>query len=147
MVAVNFGHLPDFNERDPDLYRKLNDLVRALRFPSSPRNPINAIVEKSAAYGVEGNVRGVIADGTGGAFAVSLPFAADRYGDQDFGQDTWIFVKRINGGGNAITVSAQAGDTIDGAASKSLNSQYAAIAVVPDGSTRWHIVGLVGTVA
>lgn len=137
---------PDFLDHDPNLGKKLRDLVRELQSLGLSRNQINVLVEVTAAYNVASNARTVVADATGGAFAVTLPFAADRYLDINDGQDNWLVVKRVNAGGNAITVTAQAGDDIDGAATKTLGSQHAAIAIVPDGDVSWRIFGLVGTV-
>lgn len=77
--------------------------------------------------------RTVLADATGGAFTVTLPAAADLVGVE-------LVVKRINGGGNAVTLQgATAGETIDGAVSIALNSQYEIRRVQSDGLV-WHVV-------
>jgi hypothetical protein len=41
-------------------------------------------------------------------------------------------VKRINGGGNAVTVDGSGSETIDGAANVSLSSQWDRITVISD---------------
>jgi len=86
----------------------------------------------TAAYTVEPFDRVILADATGGAFTVTLPNAYGRMGQQP------ISVKRMNAGGNAVTVGS-AGGTIDGATTASLAAQYATKAFVSDG-TNWMII-------
>lgn len=77
--------------------------------------------------------RTVLGDATGGAFTVTLPAAADVVGVE-------LVVKRVNGGGNAVTVQGVTGsETIDGATSVALNAQYDFLRVQSDGLV-WHKV-------
>lgn len=57
-----------------------------------------------------------------------------------------ITVKRTIGGVNTIRVTPNASETIDGASSKSLTTQYAFITVISDG-TNWHIIASGGTIS
>lgn len=78
----------------------------------------------------------VMADATGGAITVTLPEASDVLGLR-------VTVKRMNGGGNAVTVSRSGTDTIDGANTAALGSQYARVTVQAwkDGSSYgWAVV-------
>lgn len=72
----------------------------------------------------------VLADATASPFTVTLPdpVAAD-------GQ-TFI-IKRINGGGNAVTVASAA--NIDGAATYGLHLQYASVTVCAANATWWVV--------
>lgn len=80
----------------------------------------------TTAYQVTGFDRVITADATGGAFTVTLPSAVGRHGQQA------ITVKRVNGGGNAVTI-ASGGGTIDGATTQSLASQWAMMSFASDG--------------
>lgn len=86
----------------------------------------------TAAYSVSGFDKVVLADATGGAFTVTLPNAAFRKNQQP------IIVKRLNAGGNAVTIGS-AGGTIDGAATVSLAAQYSTKSFMSDGSN-WHMI-------
>ena len=86
----------------------------------------------TAAYSANPVDRVVLADATGGAFTVTLPNASGKRGQQP------ITVKRMNAGGNAVTV-ASAGGTIDGASTTSIASQYTALSFISNG-TDWLIV-------
>ncbi len=86
----------------------------------------------TAAYTVSGHDRIILADATGGAFTVTLPDATLRKNQQP------ISVKRMNAGGNAVTVGAVAG-TIDGAATQAIAAQYTVLTFISDGAV-WHIV-------
>lgn len=67
----------------------------------------------------------IVCDATGGAFTVTLP-PADQV------QFLKVSIKRINGGGNAVTI----GGTVDASVNPTLASQWSAITVQSDG-TRW----------
>jgi len=74
----------------------------------------------------------VLADATGGAFTVTLPFVADA-------QRKVYWVKRLNGGGNAVTVSGRTGENIDGALTVVLGAQYDRLAVLHNGTQWWRV--------
>lgn len=80
-----------------------------------------------------------IADAAGGSFTVSLRTAVGITGRR-------YSIKRINAGANTVTVDGNASETIDGALTKVLGSQYAALEVVSDGAN-WVIVSQMGTVS
>lgn len=94
-------------------------------------------VKKTAAYTMSEDDHGVLADATGGAFAVTLLKAGDA-------NPRLYFFKRLNGGGNAVTITAHAGETIDGAATKALAAQYETAVLLPDPQGgKWHIVSVI----
>ena len=82
-------------------------------------------------YAVQGKDKVVLADGTGGAFTVTLPDARLRKNAQP------ITIKRTSAAGN-ITI-ASAGGTIDGAATVTLAAQYALRTVISNG-TNWIVI-------
>lgn len=93
--------------------------------------PMNT-VSVTATYTIDGRDKVVLCDATGGAFTVTLPDATLRKNQQP------ITVKRLNGGGNAVTVGSASG-TIDGAATVSLAAQYATKVFISDGSV-YHVI-------
>jgi len=77
-------------------------------------------------------------NGASGAFSITLPTAVGITGRQ-------YTVKRINAGVNNVTVACNGAPTVDGAATKTLGSQWGFLVVVSDGEN-WVIVSQVGTV-
>lgn len=68
----------------------------------------------------------------GGAFTVTLPAVSGNTGL------TYV-IKKTDSTLNAVTIDGNGAETIEGAASTTLNTQYEAVTIVCDGST-WHIV-------
>lgn len=92
----------------------------------------SAVVSKSADYSIDESDDVVLCDATGGAFDVTLPDAADFNGRR-------FTIKRLNSGSNSVTVAAASGQTIDGASTSVLGTQYLAITVISDGSN-WFVI-------
>lgn len=91
---------------------------------------------KTTAYPIVDTDDTIWADATAGAFDVTLPAASATRAGQTH------TVKRMNGGGNAVTVKS-AGGTIDGVAAATgiaLSAQFQARTYRCDG-TNWNIVG------
>ncbi len=95
-----------------------------------------AVVSKVAAYTATDRDCLVLADASGGTFQITLPTAVGRKGKR-------FRIKNV-GAANAVTVAASSGD-IDGAASKSLDTQFACIEVESD-DTDYFIIAQMGTV-
>jgi hypothetical protein len=108
-----------------------NDPANTLTIESSG-SLVRNIVSVSATYAALTSDSVIIADATGGAFTVTLPSAASTTGQV-------YDIKRINSGGNKVTVAASGGAMIDGAASVQLTIQYENISMISDG-TDWHIL-------
>lgn len=126
---------------DPQLHTSLEDL--AAQVGRWGENGLNALdntsmwlpmntVSVTAAYTMTGRDKIVLADATAAPFTVTLPDATLRKNQQP------VIVKRMNAGGNAVTVGSASG-TIDGAATTSLAAQYATKSFVSNGSA-WHII-------
>ncbi len=73
----------------------------------------------------------VLCDASGGAFTLTLPAASDWSGK-------FIKVKKSEGSANGVTVDGNASETIDGVASIVLESPYAAVMLVSNGSN-WFV--------
>ncbi len=113
----------------------LGDLVDAV----AARTPLGAVEVATAPVEGESTItttpssRYVLADATGGAVTVEL-YHHLTYGKQE------IVVMKTDAGGNAVTVQADYGSAINGAATQVLSSQYDFLRLVP-GSSGWFIVG------
>jgi hypothetical protein len=79
----------------------------------------------------------ILADASGGAFTVTLPPAAGLVGKR-------FTIKRTSASNNVV-VDGNGSETIDGAGTKSLNSQYAFISIACNGAN-WFIVASGGTI-
>lgn len=100
-----------------------------------PGGVLRAITSVSSTYTALYTDEVVLADATGGAFTVTLPTAVGHGGK--------VFtVKRMNSGANAVTIGTTSSQTIDGATTASLSSQYSARTVVSDG-TNWQVLATV----
>jgi len=86
---------------------------------------------KTAAYTVEGSDYLVLGDSTGGSFSITLPLAEKHTGQ------TFI-IKQI-GTANTVTVDGDGTETIDGALTQALTTQFDFIGILSDGSN-WHII-------
>ena len=87
------------------------------------------VVSKSSTYTLTLDDYGCIA--TSGTFSVFLPPAADA------GLGGIYFIK--NAGAGTVTVDGDSAETIDGAATAVLNTQYESVTIVSDASN-WHII-------
>ncbi|MBX7220342.1 MAG: hypothetical protein K1Y36_10390 [Blastocatellia bacterium] len=74
----------------------------------------------------------ILANATSGAVTVNLPAAASNSG-------LTITVKKIDSSGNAVTIDGNASETIDGATTKVLSSQYETARLYCDGSN-WFLI-------
>jgi hypothetical protein len=80
----------------------------------------------------------IVANAVAGPVAITLPDATVTLGRQ-------YAIKRINPGGNAVTLAGTRSQTIDGAAAKVLNAQWSAITVQSDGAG-WLVLHQIGDV-
>lgn len=74
----------------------------------------------------------VLASDASGSFTITLPAVASNTGKV-------YYIKKTNSSANTITIDGNGGETIDGAATTSLSTQYDAIRIICDGSA-WHII-------
>ena len=88
------------------------------------------VVSVSTTHTIQGGVL-ILCDATSGAFTVTLPPAG-------LTPNRIIHIKKVDAVNN-VTVDADGSETIDGALTETLATQYEVLTVVSDGTT-WHIV-------
>jgi hypothetical protein len=104
------------------------DVNGDLRFTSCR----TAIVTKAAAYTLTSSDSTVRANAATGIFTLTLPDATLHSGRE-------FFIKKIDSTANAITVATTASQTIDGAATASLTTQYQILRLQSNGAG-WDII-------
>jgi hypothetical protein len=87
---------------------------------------------KTTTYAVGVNDKTVTCNATAGAFAVTLPAVAAN-------TNRIITVKKTDSSGNAVTVTGNGSETIDGSNTHALSAQYSTVTVQSDGAT-WQIL-------
>lgn len=73
----------------------------------------------------------IVCDSSGGSFTLTLPEAADY-------PERLLHFKQVSAT-NTVTVQRAGSDTIDGATSFGLATQYASKSIISDGTT-WHVL-------
>lgn len=91
-----------------------------------------AISIKNANYTAMLSDNVLLGDATGGAIIFTLPTAASAVGNV-------FFFKKLDSSGNVVTVKGNGSELIDGANTFLINTQYAGITVVSNG-TQWYII-------
>jgi hypothetical protein len=89
---------------------------------------------KSANYTATTNDYYLAADASGAGVTITLPSAVSA--EAGF----TLVIKKADSSGNAVTVSAQGGQTVDGAGSYTLAALWKFVAVISDGAN-WHVIG------
>jgi len=87
------------------------------------------VVTKTSTYTATDDDDVILCDATSGVFTIDLPTAVGRSGKS-------YVIKKIDSTANAITVDGDSGETIDGATTSSLSSQWDYLTIVSDG-TNW----------
>ncbi|MHC5536649.1 hypothetical protein ACYOEI_00060 [Singulisphaera rosea] len=95
----------------------------------------STVASKTSAYTVTTSDSVVLCDATSSAFTVTLLSASTVSTGRRF------TIKKVDSSGNAITIATTSSQTIDGASTKSLSSQWSALTVVSDGSN-WQVENL-----
>lgn len=91
-----------------------------------------AISIKSANYTLMTSDNVILGDATSGAIIFTLPSAASAVGQV-------FFLKKIDASANVVTVKGNLSELIDGSNTFLINTQYAAITVVSNGTQYWAI--------
>lgn len=98
----------------------------------SDTDPTLATSTKTSNYTITGTDVVIFADATSGNTTITLP-AASSFSGYSF------YVKRIDSSVNTCQVARSGSDTIDGATSFQLDTQYYSVRVVSNG-TNWYII-------
>ena len=102
-----------------DVYMGPNGLSTAVR---SSTLTASAILDSTDKF--------VHVDATSGAITITLPPVATSSGIE-------YYIKKTDSSGNAVTVDGNASETIDGATTQALSSQYDSIFVYCNGTVWW----------
>lgn len=111
--------------------RTVGEIVRFVYDPSGVAFQIGAIAAKITTYVMVFTDHTILANASGGAFAVTLPSVSTTVGYE-------FVIKKTDSSANIVTVTPASG-TIDGAASFALTTQYQSITVQSDGTNWWLI--------
>jgi len=91
-----------------------------------------SVLTVTADYAPAAGDYAILADASDAAFTITLPAATDT------GQQ--LFIKKIDSSANAVTIATLSRNTIEGAASVSLASQYDSYTFIADGLSTWYII-------
>lgn len=121
----------DWESARPELVRKQFELARAVNQGSDgrlyPARTLTAAATMNAADGV------LLCDASAGAFTVSALEAGELV-------NKVVYVKKIDAGANPVLVKAASGNTIEGAATRTLAAQYDTVAIYSSGGpTLWRL--------
>ena len=103
------------------------------KYPKSLQK--SSVVSKTANYTAVETDDIILCNSSGGAFTITLPAAATYNGKI-------LTLKKTDSTfatANAITIDGNASETIDGALTTTLNTQYETLEIISDGSN-WHVV-------
>lgn len=123
---TDLGVLGGLNLRWRDLH-----LIRTL----NGAGYAGTVATKTGAYTATVSDFLILCDATSGAFTVTLPAASTQKG-------LMLTIKKIDSSANAVTIDGNAAETIDGAATVSLASQYNSRTIVSSGAN-WHVTASV----
>jgi hypothetical protein len=91
-----------------------------------------AITSKTANYTATVNDSVILCDATSAGFTITLPASATNTGRK-------YVIKKTDTSANTVTIDGNASETIDGATTVNIGTQYQSITIVCDGSNWWII--------
>lgn len=91
-----------------------------------------AITTKTTTYSVGALDWTILCDATSGSFAITLPAASAFTG-------RYVFIKKIDSSANTCTLTRAGSDTIDGATTQVIDSQWTGFGVQSNGTSLWVI--------
>jgi len=115
MISLLKKHAKEFEIRE-----RINYILRLFQLVQKTR-----IKEVSANYTITLEDHTVLVDCTSGALTITLPKAYDAF-EYEFR------IMKVDAGGNAVTVDGNGSETINGATTLSLASQYSAATIQSD---------------
>ncbi len=128
--AVTTTHLNFLSNRG-EIYAEGNVEIDGELFCDG--NESHSLVETATTPYTAAAVTYIMVDATAGNKVVNLPAISGLSGNREYA------VKKVDASGNTVTVTANGSDTIDGAATVVLSSQYDYVRIVA--GTEWHVVG------
>jgi hypothetical protein len=132
-MANGFQSLPVIASAEPENIRRVIERVNAIGVGRLNMTGYCEISVRSitADYTASDECL-ILANATAGNITVNLPAAANVVRRH-------YIVKKTDASGNTVTINPAGSETIDGAATKVLSTQYAVADFVCDG-TSWHII-------
>lgn len=118
---------PQFQEDD---WNKKGWFSSVARWFESSSKTVNVTTTYTAAS----DIHWVRADATAGAFTVTLPLASENW-------KRTIGIIKTDSSSNAVTIGRTGSDTINGATTQTLATQYNRIVLKSDGSSSWDVAG------
>lgn len=91
---------------------------------------VHNIVNRTSTYTATINDRTITVNATSGAITINLPQASTA-------TNVELFIIKTDSSANAVTVDGYSSETINGATTQALTTQYQKIVIVCDGSTWW----------
>ena len=91
-----------------------------------------AVVSKTTTYAILASDELIKVDTSGGAFTVTLPNATGLAGKE-------YIIKKMSSDLNTLTIATTSSQTIDGALTQGISTQYTSLTLISDGSN-WIIV-------
>jgi hypothetical protein len=95
--------------------------------------PSLSVASKSANYTLTSSDDVILADASGGAFTLTLPAAASNTGK------VFYIIRTDNTPANALTLDGNGAETIQGATTRALYTQYESVKIISDGSN-WAVL-------
>lgn len=126
--------LPSFTDEYEG--EKLRQMVRILEAPVPQEyvdDDVVTVDSSMSPYNIGPGVRLILADCTGGNIVLNRPFAIDH-------PRRPIGVVKVDASGNTVTDTPQPGDTINGAASRVVTTQYSGHDAYSNGMTGWFVL-------
>lgn len=119
-------------EREMAKLALLNRIADGIGLEASNGGSFGSVRSVSASTTITTSDYAILANSTAAAIAVTLPAASTVTG-------RIFFVKRVNAGANAVSVSPVGGESIDGAPFHTLSAQWARVEFISNGSA-WFII-------
>lgn len=116
------------------LYNDANTQTKTFELLRSDRIVGKTCTDVSTTYTATAFDNIILADAAGGAFTITLPAVATLNSHE-------LVIKKVDSSANAVTIDGNGAETIDGAATYSLPTQYSKVRLVSRANaTGWYIV-------
>src|SRR5574343_264854 len=117
---------------------ELNDADRETRLILKSQYAVKAVAFADSPYTVLVSDSTILCNCTAGAITVTLP-QVTAVSSTTFGKQYQVI--KTDSSANAVTIACYSGDTINGASTKTLSTQYYGYNIVGGGGTDWKILG------
>ncbi len=129
-TQVQFNDSSAFGGDAGLVYNKTTDKLTGVIIAAS--SYIGGTAAKTANYTATTSDYYIACDASGGSFTITLPAVSGNTGLQ-------YHIKKKDSSGNTVTIDGNASETIDGATTKVINTQYETVGLICTGS-EWDII-------